>query len=576
VSPPLHTIPVVEAAAPTPEPTPETPATIPAAPPVTAAAEPTAPPIFDPADFQPLGDRWAIAYPEDPRFAKGSPFDPYNQNTVKGDRPIFGDSTFLVLGATLEVPSELRRLPVGSGVSTADPAAFEFFGRGRQVFTTPRAILSAELFSGQTSFKPKTWAMKATGTFNVNYLANRENNLVNVDVREGKTRRRDDFGLEEAFGELKLATLSSYYDFVSVRAGIQPFVSDFRGLVFSDFNLGARLFGNLGNNRYQYNLAYFDLLEKETNSELNTGEKREQKVLVANVFRQDTFRLGYTISASLHHSVDDASTHYDANGFLVRPAKIGDVRPHEVTSTYFGIAGDGHLGRLNISHALYWVTGHDERHPLAAQEVDIRAQMAALELSVDKDWLRFRTSAFFASGDDSASDGQATGFDSIYDASNFAGGPFSFWSRSGIALTQTGVLLKAPGSLLPSLRSNKFEGQGNFVNPGLLLAGVAMDAELTPKLKAIANVNYLRFHKTGALGLLLFQPGIRKPIGVDVGAGFLYRPALNENLVVTAGATGLFAGGGFDDIYSSICSAPSCGAPGKNLFNVFVNLKLAY
>ena len=44
--------------------------------------------------------------------------------------------------------------------------------------------------------------------------------------------------------------------------GIQPFNSDFRGFIFNDTNLGARLFGNLGNNRYQYNLAFFDMLEK--------------------------------------------------------------------------------------------------------------------------------------------------------------------------------------------------------------------------------------------------------------------------------------------------------------------------
>jgi hypothetical protein len=567
--PPVPT-PVVEG---TPEPAPTgapTPAVA-----VTEAAPPTRP-IFGSEEFTPLPDRWSIDYPEDPRFAKGSALDPYNQNTLKGDRPIVGDSVFLVFTGTLETPTELRRVPVGSGVSTADPSSLEFFGRGGMLFTTPRGIAALELFHGQTAFKPKTWALKATGAFNVNYLRANENNIVNIDVREGKTRRRQDFGLEEAFAELKLLTLSEHYDFVSVRAGIQPFISDFRGLIFSDFNLGARLFGNAANNRWQYNVAAFDLLEKETNSELNTFEKREQKVYVANVFRQDTFRLGYTFSASVLHSKDEASTHYDANGFLVRPAKIGDVRPHEVSSTYVGLAGDGHLGRLNISHAVYYAFGTDEHHPLSGRTQDISAQLAALELSIDKDWLRLKGAAVFASGDDDAEDDKAKGFDSIYDASNFAGGAFSFWSRSGIPLTQTGVLLKTPGSLLPSLRSNKFEGQANFVNPGLMLLNASLDAELTPKLKGVLNVNYLRFHKTGALDLLLFQPDIRKSIGIDVGAGFLYRPALNENIVFTVGATGLLPGGGFEDVYSSACDVPGCGADKQKLYNVFANLKLTY
>jgi hypothetical protein len=48
----------------------------------------------------------------------------------------------------------------------------------------------------------------------------------------------------------------------------------------------------------------------------------------------------------------------------------------------------------------------------------------------------------------------------------FAGGAFSFFDQQGIRLTSTGIALTNPGSLLVSLRSNKEEGQANFVNPG--------------------------------------------------------------------------------------------------------------
>ncbi|PYQ48003.1 MAG: hypothetical protein DMF78_22255, partial [Acidobacteria bacterium] len=310
-------------------------------------------------------------------------------------------------------------------------------------------------------------ALKATGVFDLNYLRASERNVVHIDPREGRSRRRQDAALEEAFAEAKLADLSPNFDVVSVRAGIQPFVSDFRGLVFSDTNLGARLFGNASNNRWQYNLAAFDLLEKDTNSELNTFERRHQRVYVANVFHQDTFTHGYQLSLSFHRSEDRASDefHYDGNGFLVRPARIGTPRLHDLSANYVGLAGDGHLGRINVSHAAYYAFGTDDDHPLAGHQ-DIRAGMGALEASIDKDWTRFKATVFYASGDDDPLDGKARGFDSIYDSSNFAGGPFSFWVRSGIALTQTAVLLKAPGSLLPDLRSNKFEGQANFVPAG--------------------------------------------------------------------------------------------------------------
>src|SRR6266702_6041862 len=55
---------------------------------------------------------------------------------------------------------------------------------------------------------------------------------------------------------------------------------------------------------------------------------------------------------------------------------------------------------------------------------------------------------------------------------------------------------------------------------------------------------------------ILFQPGIRKSIGVDLGAGFLWRPLLNENVLVEGGFTGLLPGAGFDDIYVSACRVP--------------------
>jgi hypothetical protein len=531
------------------------------------------------AEFVPYPDRWDILdkLPSDPRLVRGRLSDPYNQNVLKGDKPIAGDSLFLVLTGTLETPTEGRRLPVIGGVSTADPGSFSFFGRGDQFFTTPRAIVSAELFQGQTAFKPKTWALKATGVFDLNFLKAQERNNVTVDVRDLLTRRREDFALEEAFGEVKLATLSRNYDFVSIRAGIQPFVSDFRGFVFSDQNLGARLFGNLASNRWQYNAAYFDLLEKDTNSELNTFEKREQKVAIANVFRQDVFAPGYTVSASFHWSRDEPNFHYDTNGVLTRPAPVGLPRPHQIESKYVGIAGDGHLGRLNLSDAFYYAFGRDELNVVAGRATDIRAFLGAVEASVDRDWLRFRVSGFWASGDDDPGDDKARGFDSIYDNPNFAGGPFSFWNRSAIALTQTKVLLKPPNTLLPSLRSNKFEGQSNFVNPGLRLAGLGIDAEVTPKVKAVLNANYLWWDKVESLKALLFQSTIEKSIGLDWGFGVVYRPLLNENVVITTGLTGLLPGRGFDLIYGSeTCGVARCSTNGRALLNGFVNLKLTY
>jgi len=197
--------------------------------------------------------------------------------------------------------------------------------------------------------------------------------------------------------------------------------------------------------------------------------------------------------------------------------------------------------------------------------------MAALELSIDKDWARYRASFFYASGDSSArsgasrTDGTARGFDSIVDNTHFAGSDFSFWDHEGIRLTATGVALVTPMSLLPDLRSSKEEGQANFVNPGIYVFNLGADFEVTPKLRAFVNTNYLRFDRTEPLELLLFQRPIRHSIGTDFGAGFEYRPPLSENIVLRGGASALVPGQSLEDIYD-----------GRVLFSLFAKVKFQF
>ncbi|PYJ84589.1 MAG: hypothetical protein DME70_10990, partial [Verrucomicrobia bacterium] len=92
------------------------------------------------------------------------------------------------------------------------------------------------------------------------------------------TRQKDWYALQEAFGEIHIRDLTNNYDFLSSRFGIQPFVSDFRGFIFNDSNLGLRLFGNYDNNRWQYNVIAFDMREKDTYSDLNKFDARDQRV----------------------------------------------------------------------------------------------------------------------------------------------------------------------------------------------------------------------------------------------------------------------------------------------------------
>jgi hypothetical protein len=370
-------------------------------------------------------------------------------------------------------------------------------------------------------------------------------------ARTRNTYRHKDFiGLQEAFFEIHLGDLSDTYDFWAIRAGIQPFVSDFRGFVFSDTNLGVRNFGSWDNNRLQWNVAYFNMREKDTYSGLNMFEARDQRVFIANVYRQDFLWKGYTAQASLHVNLDDGQTHFDKNDFLVRPAQLGDfTREHDVRTLYLGWAGDGHIGRWNISHAFYWVLGEDEFNGLAGRRIDVNAQFAAVELSYDFDWLRVKASGVWASGDRDPSDDHGTGFDSIVDAPFFIGGPFSWYVHQGINLGGTAVNLKNPDSLIPSLRSSKTEGQSNFVNPGVKIVGLGLDADVTPKLRAFLNANYIWFDHTEPIENAIYTNHVSDRLGLDLSLGVKYRPLLTENIIVGAGVGFFFPGDGFNDIY---------------------------
>jgi Carboxypeptidase regulatory-like domain len=567
---------------PTPPAKPTTPAPPTTPPPTPPAVPPPPPPALRPAapeivqDYIPTPDRWRLEFPAWNRypeniegeipFEPGPGLNPYKQNRLKGDYPIIGNEIFFVFTGVSEIPFEYRKVPTVGGVSGERPNSEPFFGEGEQWATLPTGLFTFELFKGDAAFKPKDWAIRVTPVLNVNYVYTKEKNLVDASPEEGATRRREDFALQEAFGEVKLFDVSPNYDFVSVRGGIQPFTSDFRGFLFRDTNLGVRAFGNWASNRGQWNVAYFDQLEKETNSELNLLERRNQKVFIANAYWQDFLTLGYTISPSFHMNMDNGEElFFDENGFLVRPNPIGLVVGHKVKAYYAGFGGDGHWGRLNVSHQFYQAFGEDELNGIAGQPVDINAQFAVFEGSVDKDWWRIKGTIVYASGDDDPLDDQAKGFDAIFDNPNIAGGPFSFWNRQGIRLLQTFVGLVGRNSILPSLRSSKTEGQANFVNPGLFLYNVGWDAELTPKLRTAVNVNYLQFAKTEVLKTVLFQENIDKAIGLDYSVGVQWRPWLNDNVIVTGGVSVFTPGEGFKNILTD-----------STLYTPFLVLTLTY
>ena len=259
----------------------------------------------------------------------------------------------------------ITALPTAQRNRYRHPNSSNFFGGFNQFFLSENFGFSFDLFHGDTAFKPVDWRIKITPELNVNYLDVQDNGVVNTNPALGPTRLDAHVGLQEAFAEVKLKNLSDNYDFVPLRVGIQTFNSDFRGFIFFDQEPGTRFFGNLDSNRYQYNAAYFAMLEKDTKAGLNSMAYRHQQVMVANLYRQDFFRPGYIIQVSYHFDKDDPSLQFDTDNFLVRPAPVGTVQPHAIRAYYFGLNGDGHIGRLNITHAFYQVLGRDKFNVIA-------------------------------------------------------------------------------------------------------------------------------------------------------------------------------------------------------------------
>ncbi len=524
----------------------------------------------------PVPDRWRIMQGLGPARRW---WDPYNSNVLKGDLPFepfrrWGEDWFLVLSGVSDTLVEFRRLPTPVGAQSSErPGASDVFGQGEQSTFNQNAIVSAAIIQGNTTFKPPDYELRATLALNYNRSEAREVRALRIDPGEGRIRFDSHVGVQELFFDKHLRNVSERYDFDSLRVGIQPFISDFRGFVLQDNALGVRLFGTRDGNRLQYNVAWLRRLEKDTNSGLNDLSEplRRDDTLAANFFRQDFPVLGHTTQVTVLHNRNREGNRriYNQNGFLERPAALGDSRGRDYYVTYLGLSGDGHFGRWNLTSSLYAALGRDQRHPLAQRGNDIEAGFGAAELSRDFDWLRVRGTAVVASGDKNPFDGRATGFDAILENPQIAGADTSFWIRQAVPLAGGGgVALSGRNGLLPSLRSSKDQGQSNFVNPGLTLFGVGVDLDLTPQLRLVGNLSKLDFVDTSSLSVLRAQGAISRDIGVDLSAGVQYRPFMSQNLVFNASGAVLFPGRGFRQLYDEDGRGPQ--------YSLLINLLLSF
>jgi hypothetical protein len=203
-----------------------------------------------------------------------------------------------------------------------------------------------------------------------------------------------------------------------------------------------------------------------------------------------------------------------------------------------------------VTASLYGAGGSVKRGLFINHGEDIRAGFAAFEVSRDYSWSRVRLSLAYATGDSDPFDDRAEGFDAIFENPQFAGADTSFYIRQPIPLIGGGrVALSGRNAFLNSLRTSKDAGASNFVNPGLILAGVGTDFDLTPTLRISSNFNYLGFADTTVLEVVRQQGDVDRELGLDASLALTWRPMAIQNVVTRLSVAALLPGKGYKSLF---------------------------
>jgi hypothetical protein len=478
-------------------------------------------------------DRWRII---DTLGHPDNRLNPYaTNNPLKGDRPVWGPDGFSVLTTSWNSLLESRR------VST------------QQFFNSQTASIDAVLYEGDTIFRPPDYQLRITPILNYSSTNTGAARTTTTSV-----------GAQALFFEKHLRDVSANYDFDSVRIGIQPVTSDFRGFVLADQPLGLRFFGTRDNAIYQYSAGWYRRLPKNAarQNDLGAGIPANDLVMV-NLYIQDLGRLGLTSEfVAIYDRSRARGTHVVLNG---ANATFTTGAHHDYDVVYLGYGADGHFGRLNLTGSVYEVIGRESQGVFTTRATRVQATFAALELSRDFDWIRVRASGLYASGDGDPLDGASHGFDGINQSALFAGADSMFFIHQRLPLVTGAIDLKQRDSLFPSLRSTADTGESNFTNPGLELLGVGADLDLAPSLRVSFDVDRLLFNRTASLQTVLNGATVSRSIGTDASVNAVYRPFISQNVIARLSIGKLFPDPAARGLVGG--SAP---------FSMFFNLVLTY
>jgi len=452
----------------------------------------------------------------DPRFSR---WNPYQQNPLKADLPVFGNSGFLEIFARLNSNSKSFR-SIGNNVSSDNVEKNNIF-------------LGFEIKKDEDFFHPSPFKFRVLGNFQA----------LNPGALNGGTSQKGT--LQEAVVTARLFEIGGNFNLSFFEGGVRPFKSDLNGLIFNDTLEEGRIFGELKKNLWRYSVTVGHTLPKDPSSKLvsfNRDLPNTNQIVGAIVVQRDDLIPGWNAEFSYH-----------ANR---------DTRAADLSTNYAGVAFFGHVGRFLFQPAAYYAFGTDDQNALTGSREDVKAYLGLLDVRYPMDFVAWRVGVLYTSGDKNPLDGKAEGFDSISDSINVFGGPGSIFVGDQIKLASGGVVVNA-NSAIPNLRGAG--GRSNFVNPGVFVQNVGADFVLTPKVTATANVNHVSFVDMSSVEFATGMTGLPKDAGLEANVGFRWRPFLNENFVVEGAGAYLKPGNALKDLIGK-----------DSAYSAFLNLLVVY
>ena len=329
-----------------------------------AGVEPIPTPVPPPQPIEtdrllPVPDRWRIL---DALGRTENLFDPYNTNTLKGDKPIFGDDWFFNLGAhQRHALSSRARADAGRRRSRrARPGDQQHLRPLRPHAGQPRPT-SSSLVAHQGRHRLQAARSRIplhAGLQLQPHRCRRARRHQHQPAQGPDARRR----FPRACRKPSSTTTSATCRTATTSTPCASASSRSRRFPRLPVPGQPARRAPLRQPRQQSLAVQPRLVPPPREGHQQRPQRHRPAAAQGRRLRRQSLPPGFS-GARLHlagrpivrnDNREGSEFYYDNNGFLVRPAQIGDDRGYNYDVNYLGYNGDGHFGRLNLTASAYW------------------------------------------------------------------------------------------------------------------------------------------------------------------------------------------------------------------------------